>query len=207
MSKGERMVAKADQVGVSTFLSSDRLVSLSDTIFGVAMTLLATTLLPSVETVKGSAVEILQQVSWELVAVVLSFAVSGSYWVVQQQRLAMIDSVTPLQALLNFIFLFLIVLLPISTGLWGHNGTTSAVVIIYGTHLVLIAFLNLLLWINVHRTVAAHAQIVRSSLALTLFVMALAIGTTLPHIAPYLWFAVFAISFLSRNLTRRLYGA
>jgi uncharacterized membrane protein len=127
--------------------------------------------------------------------------------VVQQQRLAMIDSVTPWQALLNFIFLFLIVLLPISTGLWGHSGTTPAVVVIYGTHLALIASLNLLLWINVHRSVAAHAQIVRSSLALTLFLMALAIGATQPYIAPYLWFAVFAISLLSRNFTRRLYGA
>jgi uncharacterized membrane protein len=119
----------------------------------------------------------------------------------------MIDSVTPLQALLNFIFLFLIVLLPISTGLWGRSSTTPAVVMIYGTHLALIASLNLLLWINVHRGVAAHAQIVRSSLALALFVMALAIGATRPYIAPYLWFAAFAISLLSRNFTRRLYGA
>jgi hypothetical protein len=93
---------------------------------------------------------------------------TGSYWVVQQQRLAMIDSVTPWQALLLFIFLFLIVLLPISTGLWGRSGTTPAMVMIYGTHLALIASLNLMLWINVHRSVAAHAQIVRSSLALAL---------------------------------------
>jgi uncharacterized membrane protein len=83
MSIGERLDAKADQGGDSTFLSSDRFVSLSDTIFGVAMTLLATTLLPSIETVKGSAIEILRHMSWELVAVVLSFAISGSYWVVQ----------------------------------------------------------------------------------------------------------------------------
>jgi hypothetical protein len=92
-------------------------------------------------------------------------------------------------------------------GLWGHSGTTPAVVVIYGTHLALIASLNLLLWINVHRSVAAHTQIVRSSLALTLFLMASAIGATQPYIAPYLWFAVFAISLLSRNFTHRLYGA
>jgi uncharacterized membrane protein len=90
---------------------------------------------------------------------------------VQQQRLAMIESVTPWQALHHFVFLFLIVLLPISTGLLGRSGTTPEVVMIYGTH-ALIASLNLLLWINVHRSVADHAQIVRSSLALALFVMA-----------------------------------
>jgi uncharacterized membrane protein len=132
---------------------------------------------------------------------------TGSYRVVQQQRLAMIESVTPWQALHHFVFLFLIVLLPISTGLLGRSGTTPAVVMmIYGTH-ALIASLNLLLWINVHRSVAAHAQIVRSSLALALFVMALAIGAMRPYIVPYLWFAVFATSLLSRNFTRRLYGA
>jgi hypothetical protein len=101
----------------------------------------------------------------------------------------------------HFVFLFLIVL-PISTGLLGRSGTTPAVVMIYGMH-ALIASLNLLLWINVHRSVAAHAQIVRSSLALTLFLMALAIGATQPYIAPYLWFAVFAISLHSLAATSR----
>jgi uncharacterized membrane protein len=148
----------------------------------------------------------LRDMSGELIAVALSFAVSGSYWVVQQHRLAMVSSVTPWQALLHFVFLFLIVLLPISTHLWGRGGTAREVVIIYGAHLALIALLNLLLWIDVHRSVAAHAQIVRSSLALALLVMAVAIGTVRPNIAPYLWFAVFATSLLGRNLTQRLSG-
>ena len=48
------MDAKANQAGVSVFLSSDRLASLSDTVFGVAMTLVVTTLLPSIQAHQGS---------------------------------------------------------------------------------------------------------------------------------------------------------
>jgi uncharacterized membrane protein len=46
---------------------------------------------------------------------VLSFAVSAIYWISQQQRLAMSRSVTMAQARLHLVFLFLIVLVPIST--------------------------------------------------------------------------------------------
>jgi uncharacterized membrane protein len=201
------MTTKADQIGNSAFLSSSRMTSLSDTIFGVAMTLQASTLLPSILTLKGSVLDILRDMQGQFIAVALGFAISGSYWVVQQHRLAMTPSVTPLQTLLHFIFLFLFVLLPFSTGIWGQFGETRPVVVIYGTHLMLIALVNLLLWIDVHRSSAAHAQIVRSSTALALFVLALALGAVKPAIAPYLWLAVFATSFIGPSLARRLYGA
>jgi uncharacterized membrane protein len=200
------MSAKADPHSKSAFLSSDRMISLSDTIFGVAMTLQASTLLPSILTLKGSIPGIIHDMQGQFIAVTLGFAISGSYWVVQQHRLAMTATVTPLQTLLHFIFLFLFVLLPISTGIWGQYGETRPVVVIYGSHLMLIAFVNLLLWIDMHRSVAVHAQIVRSSLALTLFVLALLLGAIRPVFAPYLWFAVFATSFIGPDLARRFYG-
>jgi uncharacterized membrane protein len=200
------MDAKASRDRISNFLSSDRLASLSDSIFGVAMTLLATTLLPSVLAVKVLALDMLRDAEGALVTVAFSFAISVSYWVVQQRRLAMTDSVTVRQSLLHFVFLFLIVLLPISTGLWGRAGATQAVVMIFGTHLTLIALLNLLLWIDVHRSVVAHAQILRSAVALTLFIAALAVGFVRPFFAPFFWCSVFATTLLSANFTRRFFG-
>jgi uncharacterized membrane protein len=199
------MKAAVDGVGNSVFLSSDRMIGLSDTIFGVAMTLQASTLLLSIPTLKGSVADILEGMRGQSIAVALSFVISGSYWIVQQRRLAMIRSVTPLQTLLHFLFLFLFVLLPFSTGLWGQYGETRPVVVIYGSHLLLIALVNLLLWIDMHRTVAAHAQIVRSSLAVALFVLALLLGSIRPVFAPYLWFGVFATSFIGPNLARRFF--
>jgi uncharacterized membrane protein len=202
------MATKADQGGVSIFLSSDRLASLSDTMFGVAMTLVVTTLLPSIQAQKGSVLGMLPAINGELVTVVLSFAISARYWVSQQQRLAATSSVTPFQTWLHLVFLFLIVLVPISTSLNGLTGSDAKLgsVMIYGAHLLLIALVNLLLWIEVHRTVGAHLQIVRSSLAVALFVVALAVGAMRPDLALYLWVAVLATPPLAPYLTRRVYG-
>jgi uncharacterized membrane protein len=201
------MDTKADPVGASAFLSSNRLSSLSDTMFGVAMTLVATTLLPSIQAHKGSVLDMWPGMKGELITVVLSFAISARYWVSQQQRLAMTASVTPRQTWLHLVFLFLIVLVPISTSLPGLAGsdTIQGSIIIYGVHITLIALVNLLLWIEVHRSVAAHLQIVRSALALTLFVVGLAIGTVRPDLALYPWFLVFAMPQVSRYLLPRLY--
>jgi uncharacterized membrane protein len=205
--EGNFMRTAVDQVGKSAFLSSDRMISLSDTIFGVAMTLQASTLLPSIQTLKGSVADVIQDMRGQFIAVALGFAISGSYWIVQQRRLAMVRTVTPLQTLLHFLFLFLFVLLPFSTGIWGQYGATRPVVVIYGSHLLLIALVNLLLWIDMHRSVAAHGQIVRSSLAVALFVLALLLGAMRPVFAPYLWLAVFGTSFIGPDLARRFYDA
>jgi len=201
------MDTKTDQIGVPIFLSSDRLASLSDTMFGVAMTLVATTLLPSVESHKGSVVDMLRDMNGDLISVVLSFAISARYWVSQQQRLAMTGAVTPRQTCLHLVFLFLIVLVPISTSLPGLTGSGAlrASVLIYGVHLTLIALVNLLLWIEVHRSVGVHLQIVRSALAVALFVVALAVGAMRPDLALYPWVAVLASSQLARHIVRHLH--
>jgi len=91
------MKTTVNHSGKSGFLSSDRMISLSDTIFGVAMTLQASTLLPSILTLKGSVFSIIHDMQGQFIAVALGFAISGSYWVVQQHRLAMTATVTPLQ--------------------------------------------------------------------------------------------------------------
>ena len=172
--------------------------------FGVAMTLVVTTLLPSIQAHKGSAFGMLPNIYGELLTVVLSFAISARYWVLQQQRLAMSHSVTPFQISLHLVFLFLIVLVPISTSLDGLTGPDAQrdSVLIYGTHLFLIALVNLLLWIEVHRAVSAPLHIMRSSLALGLLLAALVVGAIWPGFALYVWFAVPATPLLARHLMR-----
>jgi hypothetical protein len=98
----------------------------------------------------------------------LSFAVSARYWVAQQQRLAKTETVSLRQTQLNLIFLFLIVLVPISTTILGLAGSapTLGSTMTYGGHLTAIAFVNLLLWIEVHRSTDARQRIATSSLAL-----------------------------------------
>ena len=175
--------------------------------FGVAMTLVATTLLPFVETHKGSAIDVLRDSNREFGSVVLSFVISAIYWISQQQRLAMTRLVTPRQIFLNLVFLFLIVLVPISTSLPNLTGSSASQVsvMIYGVHLTLIGIVNLLLWIEVHHSAAAHLQIVRSCLALTMFVAALIVGSVRPKLALYLWVTAAVAPLLARHVVQCLH--
>lgn len=196
-----------DQAGVPIFLTSDRLASLSDTMFGVAMTLVATTLLPSFRAHHGSVLTMLRDVNGQLAAVVLSFVISARYWVLQQQRLAMTRLVTPRQTWFNLLFLFLIVLVPISTSLDGLTGAdaTKGAVLLYGSHLTLLAVVNLWLWIEAPRIAAVHGHLVRSSVALTICLVALAVGFAHPDFAVYVWLTIPAASSLSHPIARRFY--
>ena len=195
-------MAKADHTGVPVFLTSDRLASLSDTMFGVAMTLVVTTLLPSIQAHRTSVLDIVRDMNGEIITVVLSFAISARYWVAQQQRLALTATVTPIQTWLNLTFLFLIVLVPITTSLPGLAGAsvTRATVMIYGTHLFLIALVNLLLWLGVHRTVASHRQIMRTSLVMAVLSVALVVGALRPDLALYVWFVALGAPQMVRYL-------
>ncbi len=111
------MDSKADKAAASGYLSADRLASLNDTMFGVAMTLVVTTLPPPIQAYKRSAIDLFSRMDGELGTGVLSFVISVRRWVSQQQRLAMTSVVTPLQLRQHLMFLFLIVLVPISTSL------------------------------------------------------------------------------------------
>lgn len=203
------MNAKSHHAGGSIFLSADRLASLSDTMFGVAMTLLATSLLPSVEAHQASLVDMWRSVDGLLFSVVLSFAIAARYWVSQQQRLAITATVTSRQTRLHLVFLFLIVLVPITTSLPGLTGGSAAriSVLIYGSHLTLLGLVNLLLWIEVRHNAATRLQIVRSSLALGMLIVALAVGAIRPDLALYFWIAVLAAPPLARPIARMLSGA
>jgi uncharacterized membrane protein len=192
----------ADLSAGATFLSSDRLVGLSDGMFGVAMTLLSTTLIVPVQKLTGSAFEMLYEIGGALFVVTLSFAICGAYWLLHQRQLAMSPSLSPRQTVLHFIFLFSIVLLPISTALLGGSGATQPVIMVYGMHLVLISVLNLLLWMEFRRRAIVRERIIGSMLTTAVFVGALAIGAVRPWLAPYFWYAGFAMPWLGRRLCR-----
>jgi uncharacterized membrane protein len=197
-----RVKTEADGDTRSTSLSAGRLASLSDGMFSVAMTLLVTTLIFPVQALTSSAFDALHDLGKALYPVVLSFTISGLFWQAQQRQLAMTRFVTPLQTLLNFMFLFLVVLLPITTALSGHGVGSQRVIMIYGTHLALLSLLNLLLWIEL-RDVAHRGRIVGSSLTLASLVAALVIGVVRPGAAAYFWYAAFLLPWVGRRLAQR----
>ncbi len=184
------------------YLQSDRLASLSDTMFGVAMTLLATNLIPRAQTLSGDAGNILAGLSDQLGSVVLSFAIAANYWVSQQRRLAMMTTVSVHEAVLHLLFLFLIILLPLATTLSSHRPLTAGVAVIFAVHATLIALLNLSLWVEAHRRRTAQGELLGAVMLLAVFGLSIGLAVFRPTKTPWLWSTAFAVPFLAPLLVR-----
>jgi uncharacterized membrane protein len=176
--------------------------------FGVAMTLVATALLPAIQAHKGSVLDLVHEVSGQLVTVVLSFGISARYWISQQQRLSINHALTIRRTWLNLVFLFLIVLIPITTSLPGLAGfeAIESSVIIYGFHLALIATINLLLWLELRQHPHARDNATRSAAALAFFVAGLAAGAVWPSVAIFFWIGASVTRAPTAYLAKRMMG-
>ena len=125
-----------------------RLEMLSNTIFGVAMTLLAYDL-PKASTFARAPdwIDLVRAYAQPLIALMISFIVAGLFWFSHHRRLAVAPEGSRGVVFLNLIFLLSIVILPVTNGLYGAYRLDSVVAIIYGIHLTVIAALNALLWL------------------------------------------------------------
>jgi uncharacterized membrane protein len=180
-----------------------RLEQLSNTIFGVAMTLLAY----GMPTAPGFA----QAPSWadlyhtyaqHVAALMLSFVIAGMFWVSHHRRLAIAPEGSRGTVFLNLLFLLSIIVLPAINGLYGSYRNSSVVAVLYGGHLTLIAALNGLLWI-----IALHRRGYRAVLAPAIFPVGVFLLGTIaaflaPDVGPFFWFLAFAAPLMDR-VTRR----
>lgn len=124
-----------------------RLESLSNTIFGVAMTLLAYDLPKAgVFTNAPDWSDLAQAYSGKLAGFALSFIIAGLFWISHHRRLARQPVGSRGAVILNLFFLLSIVLLPVTNGLYTNYAMSSAVAVLYGLHLTAIAGLNAWLW-------------------------------------------------------------
>ena len=125
-----------------------RLEALSNTIFGVAMTLLAYDLPKASKFLKAPAwADLLNAYVQPVIALIISFVVAGVFWLSHHRRLAFAPEGNRGDVFLNLIFLLSIVLLPVTNGLYGVYRLDTVVAASYGLHLTLIAILNAVLWL------------------------------------------------------------
>jgi uncharacterized membrane protein len=125
-----------------------RLEMLSNTIFGVAMTLLAYDL-PKASSFKSAPnwIDLLNVYAQPVIALMISFIVAGLFWFSHHRRLAVAPEGSRGVVFLNLLFLLSIIILPVTNGLYGGYRLDGVVAVIYGIHLTTIATLNALLWI------------------------------------------------------------
>ncbi|MDN5005554.1 TMEM175 family protein [Bradyrhizobium sp. GCM10027634] len=167
-----------------------RLESLSNTIFGVAMTLLAYDLPKAAVFTRAPDWSDLAQVySGKLAGFALSFIIAGVFWISHHRRLARQPVGSRGMVILNLFFLLSIVLLPVSNGLYTNYGMSSAVAVLYGLHLTAIAGLNAWLWWLIMG--GWRHEIMASMFPLLVFVPGTIVAVFAPHVAPFVWFIAF----------------
>jgi uncharacterized membrane protein len=178
-----------------------RLESLSNTIFGVAMTLLAYDLpRAAVFTSAPGWSDLAQAYSGKLAGFALSFIIAGLFWISHHRRLARQAVGTRGAVILNLFFLLSIVLLPVTNGLYTNYAMSNAVAVLYGLHLTAIAGLTAWLWWTILG--GWRRETMASLFPLLVFIPGTIVAAFAPHIAPFLWFIAFG-----GLLIRRFYAA
>jgi uncharacterized membrane protein len=183
-----------------------RLEDLSNTIFGVAMTLLAYRF-PAGQFLDGAPVwaTIWSTYKSQIVALLLSFAVAGIFWISHQRRLAYEPLATRPVVYFNLLFLLSIIALPITTGLYGTYGNARDIVMLYSCHLGLISGLNAVLWLLACLRRNQPYRVIAPMFASGIFFVAAFIAAVAPqtHIVPFLWCGAFAAPVIEAIMARR----
>ena len=171
-----------------------RLEMLSNTIFGVAMTLLAYDL-PKASSFKQAPtwMGLVHVYAQPVIALAISFVVAGLFWFSHHRRLSVAPEASRGVVFLNLFFLLTIIILPVTNGLYGVYRLDGVIAVIYGLHLTLIAVVNALLWILALRGRYDPRLMVTALFPVFVLALATAVASAAPQAAQYIW----GLAFLS----------
>lgn len=183
-----------------------RLEALSNTIFGVAMTLLAYNF-PRGQILNGAPVwsTIWAAYQSQIIALLISFVVAGMFWISHQRRLAYQPQATRPVLYLNLLFLLLIVLLPVTTGLYGTYGNTRDIVVLYSCHLTVLSGVNGILWLLAGLPHGQASVAFGMAFTFIVFVLAAVFALVAPqtYIAQFIWCCAYLTPVIDGIFERR----
>ena len=169
-----------------------RLEALSNTIFGVAMTLLAYDLPKARGFAKApSWIDLVNAYAQPLIALMISFIVAGMFWFSHNRRLAVAPEGSRGEVFLNLIFLLSIIILPVTNGLYGTYRLDSVVAVIYGVHLTFVATLNALLWLLALRGRGDPELLATAIFPVFALLFGMVMAAVAPFVAQFLWCLAF----------------
>ena len=169
-----------------------RLEMLSNTIFGVAMTLLAYDLpKASSFTQPPTWMGLIHVYAHPIIALTISFIVAGLFWFSHHRRLAVAPEGGRGVVFLNLFFLLSIIILPVTNGLYGAYRLDGVLAVLYGVHLTIIAALNAALWVLALRGRSDPHLLATALFPLFVFVLGTAVALVTPRIAQFVWCLAF----------------
>jgi uncharacterized membrane protein len=195
------MGATLPQIGL---FEMRRLEMLSNTIFGVAMTLLAYDL-PKASSFKQapSWIDVLNVYAQPVIALMISFIVAGLFWFSHHRRLSVAPEASRGIVFLNLFFLLAIIILPVTNGLYGSYRLDGVVAVIYGFQLLVIASLNAVLWVLALRGRHDPQLLVTALVPVVVFVIGTATAIVAPKAAQFIWCLAFLSPFAGWVAARR----
>ncbi len=189
VSGGSEGGARLKQIGL---FEMRRLEMLSNTIFGVAMTLLAYDL-PKASSFKSAPnwIDLLNVYAQPVIALMISFIVAGLFWFSHHRRLAVAPEGSRGVVFLNLFFLLSIIILPVTNGLYGGYRLDGVVAVTYGIHLTTIATLNALLWILALRGRRNSELLANAAFPVFALLFATVMAAFTPFVAQFMWCLAF----------------
>ena len=181
-----------------------RLEMLSNTIFGVAMTLLAYDL-PKASSFTSAPDwhDLMRVYAQPIIALMISFIVAGMFWFSHHRRLAVAPEGGRGVVFLNLFFLLSIIILPVTNGLYGAYRLDGVLAVLYGLHLTIIASLNAVLWVFALRGHSNPRLMVTALFPMCVFVFGTIVAFFAPMAAQFIWCLAFLAWFAGWLVGRR----
>lgn len=186
-----------------------RLLTLSDGVFAIALTLLVLSLRVDLATPASQLSKALRDAEPELYAYALSVLVIGAFWMGHHRAYARMERVDAVLLWMNIAFLGLVALIPYPTDLLGRYSHETAASALYGAVIGLGALVTVAVSLYAGHQRLTDAGSVLSGVARGLpiavvFLASIPVAVWSPRAAQYMWIlAVPARLMASRMTTRR----
>jgi uncharacterized membrane protein len=192
--------------------SSERLKALSDGVFAIILTILVLELKVPPHLAHASLLEAFHELRPTLIAWVISFLITGMYWVAHRDIFARVRTVNRDLVWLNLLFLLPCALIPFAASVLGEYPEDSRAIQLYGGVLILGSLLRLSLYWYVVRhpdllwpgALGDHTGLgfLLVLLPIAVYLVAMAVAVASPGAAAIIFLSVPAIYFLAVTVAR-----
>ena len=182
-------------------LPVNRIESLTDGVFAIAMTLLVLEL--SIPVIAGSPVNTelsskLFELWPKLLVYMLSFVILGMMWVHHRLMFHYIERSDGKLAWMNIIFLMFVALVPFAASLLGEYSNSQIAVLVYGIVALLIIIMSLVVWIYITRIDELADRVIETEIAIRRKILYL--------VGCFFFILAIGISFISPTISLCIYG-
>lgn len=200
----------------------ERFIFFSDAVFAICITLLVIEIkVPALaEPTDHALLQYLSSTSLKFFGFLLSFYIIGHYWIVHHRIFGYVKKSTGTLLWINLAFLFTVILLPFSSGLFGEYGShinMDVPYLIYVINMCLTGLANCWLWVyvsNPERDLLTHKipkerihlGIIRSLIIPIVFIMSLIVSLVFPVLSRYIPLLIpLILNYGLKSLERKAY--